>query len=316
MKIVFMGSPSFSILPLEHLLDQGPSRGLEVVAVVSQPSKPQGRNLQPIDPPLAVFAKSRGLITLQPAKASEPNFLSDLEKLAPDVIITCAYGQILSKDFLAVPRRATINIHPSALPKYRGASPLQAALLDGLSKTSVSILFTVHKLDAGPLILQEEFKVEAYETAPSLGDRLFKLSGPLLLKALDKLKDPFFVGTPQDEAQVSFCKKISKEDGLILWEQSREEIMRKFCAYTPWPGSFTHLGERRLKIEGLSVQEEALPLGSPGSMSYEKQQKVIKVATQDSYVRIDRLTPQGGRSLTAEQFWNGLSPELRSLNLK
>ena len=152
MKLAFFGSPEDSIAPLQHLLDQG----ADVALVVSQPAKPAGRGRHLIDPPVATFAKEKGLPLLQPTKASDPDFLEQLQSFAIDVVITCAYGQILTQSFLDIPRRATINIHPSLLPKFRGATPVNSSILAGDSQTGVTVLFTVRKLDAGHIIIQEE----------------------------------------------------------------------------------------------------------------------------------------------------------------
>jgi folate-dependent phosphoribosylglycinamide formyltransferase PurN len=162
MRLVYMGSPSEVIAPLESLIKHCQKSGDEVVAVVSQPAKPAGRKQTLTDPPVATFAKEQGLRCLQPIKASDPAFLEELKSLEVDVIITAAYGQILSNAFLAIPRRATINIHPSLLPAYRGAIPVPAALLDGLETTGVTVLFTVKALDAGNIILQKSFAIEGF----------------------------------------------------------------------------------------------------------------------------------------------------------
>lgn len=306
MRIIYMGSPLHSTYPLDELLRQGSSHGFEVVAVVSQPAKSLGRKSLLVDPPLAEFAKSKGILTLQPQKASELEFQSQLKNLAPDVIVTCAYGQILNTAFLAIPKRATINIHPSKLPQYRGAIPIQAVLLNGEESTAITILFTVLKLDAGAIISQEVVSIHRGETAQELSERLFKHCGPQLIQALKTIEDPTFVGTPQDETQVTLCKKISKDDGLVRWQSSSREIINKFCAYMPWPGSFTFFQKKRFILESMEANLETPIRHSPGEFYYDKANKFIEVASQDAYVRIVRLKPEGSKSLTAEQFWNGI----------
>ena len=201
-----MGSPQEVVSPLETLLAAGPD--FNVVAVVSQPPRPVGRSGKLQDPPLAEFAKLRGLLTLQPESARDPDFLEQLRGLDVDVIVTAAYGQILSPKFLGIPKRATVNIHPSMLPKYRGATPVPAAILSGEIESGVSILFTVKALDAGAVICAEESAIALDETSGAMTQRLFELGGLLLVKALEKLRDPNFSGEPQDDRLATHCRKI------------------------------------------------------------------------------------------------------------
>ena len=177
MRIVFMGSPKEVISPLESLMELCESDSFELVAVISQPARPFGRKKVLTDPPLATYAKEKGIHTLQPEKCRDEAFLTEtLKELNPDLIITAAYGQILSQAFLDIPKLGTINIHPSLLPEYRGAIPVPAALLDGKKTTGVSILYTVKALDAGDIISQESHDIEDNETSDILLARLFELS--------------------------------------------------------------------------------------------------------------------------------------------
>ena len=307
-----MGSPSYAIYPLESLLSQ-PSH--QVVAVVSQPARPLGRGRrgdQRIDPPLASFAKKHGLLTLQPAKAREPMFLNKIQELAPDLVITCAYGQILTESFLSIPVKGTVNIHPSKLPQYRGATPVQTALLDGLKSTAVTILYTVKALDAGDLILQEDYSIKPDETAGELLDRLFKLSGSLLLEALQKIELKNFVGRSQEPSEVTHSRKINKEDGLVRWSESKEFVYNHYRAYHPWPGSYSFLNKKRVLITKLRMVEDGTPdLPSeesclPGQAFFLKKDKSIYVKVKDGWVGIEALKLEGKKNLSAQVFWNGL----------
>jgi methionyl-tRNA formyltransferase len=304
MRLIFLGSPEAAVQPLATLLELGPERGHEVVAVVSQPAKPVGRRGAPEDPPVARFAKDKGLVTLQPGKAGDPAFLDRLRSLAPDVMITAAYGQILPDAFLAIPRRATINIHPSLLPRYRGATPVPAALLDGCRETGVTILFTVAKLDAGNVIVQSRSPVRRDETTGSLTERLFAEGGELVLTALEKLENRAFTGMPQDENAVTHCRKIKKTDGLVDWTQPTAVIMNRFRAHHPWPGTYTFAQGRRLALLRLRPSEGgALP---PGAVRYDKAQKALRVGTADGAVDVLALQPAGGKLQDGAAFWNGL----------
>jgi methionyl-tRNA formyltransferase len=277
----------------------------ELLGVVSQPARPAGRKQVLTDPPVAAFAKEQGLTVWQPEKASAADFLDVLRQAAPDVIITAAYGQILSDNFLKIPKRATINIHPSALPAYRGATPVPAALLDGLTETAVSILFTVKALDAGNIILQEKFAIEPLEYAASLTSRLFAASGPMLLQALEKLRDPDFTGTPQDSSAVTFCKKIAKTDGQIDWGQAVDKLVNEFRAYKPWPGSFCFWQDARVVIEDLEKAQGDVPQLEPGVFRLDRKAKALLVGTGTHPIWIRQLKPAGSKSVDALSFWNG-----------
>jgi len=311
MRLVFMGSPKEVIAPLDALCRHAAAVGDELVTVVSQAARPVGRRLIETDPPVAQHAKAAGLKVLQPLKANDPDFLAALRALAPDVIITAAYGQILSEEFLTIPQRATINIHPSLLPAYRGATPVPAALLDGLNETGVSILFTVRAMDAGNLILQEAATVLEDETQEALTGRLFERGGSLLPRALELLRDQTFRGTPQDESQVTQCRKIKKEHGEIQWQRPAHEIKRRFQAYFPWPGSFTHCGGKKVTLMALKKwpRDTARPSLASGELSLAKALKGLAVGTGDGEpLLITRIKPEGGQEMEASAFWNGLKP--------
>jgi methionyl-tRNA formyltransferase len=305
MRIVFLGSPEEVIAPLDLLL-KSKELGIEVVGVVSQTAKPQGRGRALEDPAVAKFSKAHGIPTLQPIKASDPEFLEQFKALNPDVAITAAYGQILTDSFLAIPKRGTINIHPSLLPKYRGATPVQSAIAAGESTTGVTILFTVKKLDAGNIILQKQFSISSDERSCHLMPRLFKESGSLLLTALDMLKDPHFSGTLQNEAKVTHCRKIDKTDGNINWHHEAEEIYNHFRAYDPWPGSYTFFGGRRIGITDITYDPDAVTRQEPGQFVFDKKNHCLVVGTGNGSLHITHLKPAGGGQSNAAAFWNGL----------
>lgn len=305
MRLVFMGSPSEVIAPLESLIKHCQQSSDQLLAVVSQPAKPAGRKQTLTDPPVAAFAKAQDILCLQPIKASDPLFLEELKKLDVDVIITAAYGQILSNAFLAVPKRATINIHPSMLPAYRGATPVPAALLDGHETTGVTILFTVKALDAGNIIVQEAFAIDPRETAADLTARLFQASAPLLRAGLDKLRDPSFTGRAQDESQVTLCRKIAKSDGAIDWNKSSRTLLNEFRAYQPWPGTYTERDKLRITVEEMTPASAEGETLAAGAFYFDKKEKAIRVGTGDGSVAIKRLKTAGSKSVDAPSFWNG-----------
>jgi len=305
MRIVFLGSPEEVISPLDLLLKSRGS-GIELVGVVSQPAKPQGRGRVPEDPAVAKFAKVNAIPTFQPQRASDPEFLDQFKALEPDVAVTAAYGQILTDAFLAIPKRATINIHPSLLPKYRGATPVQSAIAAGESTTGVSILFTVKMLDAGPIILQRPFTIGSNERSCQLMPRLFKESGSMLLEAIDMLKSSDFIGIPQNENKVSHCRKINKTDGNINWEHEAEEIFNHFRAYDPWPGSHTFFGGRRVVVNDMALDSDAITSLEPGHFVFDKKNHCLVVGTGSGPLQITNIKPAGGGVINAAAFWNGL----------
>lgn len=303
MRIVFLGSPEEVISPLNSLLELD---GIQVVGVVSQPAKPQGRGRTIEDPPVAKFAKARGILTLQPQKASDPEFLASFRELAPDVAVTAAYGQILTEEFLSIPKRATINIHPSLLPLYRGATPVQSSLAAGDTTTGVTILFTVKKLDAGNIIVQKAYPIGSDERAGELMTRMFTESGSLLKETFEKLRDPEFSGTPQDPNKVTHCRKIDKSDGNITWERSAEGIYNKFRAFEPWPGSFTFLAGKRVAVTDMRPTKDLMTSQDPGEFVFDKKQHCLTVGTGTDPLQILKLKPAGSGEINAAAFWNGL----------
>lgn len=307
-----MGSPVEAIAPLEALYHEqtGPDSSHELIAVVSQPPrlKGRGRKKHPEDPPVASWAKLKDLKVLQPEKARDESFLAELAELKPDVVVTCAYGQILTDSFLSIPTRGTINIHPSALPKYRGATPVPAALLAGETVTAVTILFTVRALDAGAVIDQKFYEIAPDETSGQLTDRLFKESGPLLIHSLKLLEDSDFAGVPQNEAGVTKCGKITKEMGEIDWSQSVLMLYRKYRAFNPWPGIFGNLNGFRVGVEKMSIEQD--PEGryvqdAVGSMSFDEGRKAIRLQGSDGWIYLHLLKPAGKKAMDAKAFWNG-----------
>ena len=306
-RVIFMGSPVEVLAPLQMLVERAREVGAEVVGVVSQPARPVGRGGKLMDPPVASYSKEKGIRTLQPQSAKDPSFLEELKQLSPDIIVTAAYGQILSDEFLKIPRIGTINIHPSLLPAYRGATPVPAAILDGETVTGVSILFTVKQLDAGNIILQKRFSIASAETAGELTNRLFGESSPMLLEVIDLLvKNPSTQGVPQEHAAATFCKKISKEMGEIDWSQNAATIYNRFRAFQPWPGSFTTLGDRSIAVIQMTPSQAKSGDGKPGAVFYDKPSRSLIVGCGAGTIQVAKLKPAGGKEMDAASFWNGL----------
>ncbi len=300
-RTIFMGSP-VPVVPILEALINLPD--CKLVGVVSQPARPAGRKRQLQDPPIAEFARQNDLKLWQPEKASSTEFIELLKEQSPDVIVTAAYGQILSQDFLEVAKRAVINIHPSLLPKYRGATPVQTCLLNGENKTGVSILFTVKKLDAGNIISQSSSAVLPLETSEQLMTRLFREGAMLLPDTFAKLARSDFYGIPQDETKVTICKKMDKNSGNINWLHTATEITQCYQAYQPWPGVYSYLDGKKVEFTSLTFPGPELKL-KPGSYVYLPTEKQLAVQCKIGSLRILRLKLEGRKDISAAEFWNG-----------
>lgn len=307
LNIVYMGSSLEVLPPLEELLKY-PDK-FKVVGVVTQGPRKIGRGHKLKESDLAIFCKDRNLPCFTPDRASSLEFIETLKSLSVDVIITASYGQILSEDFLAVPSISVINIHPSLLPKYRGATPIQSAIYNGDRLTGVTILYTVKALDAGDVIEQKEYEILDDETAGELEARMFKESSALLIKALDKIVDPSFKGSPQDETKKVVCRKIKKEDALIDWSWKGGDIFNKYRAYSPWPGTCSFFRGKRVNFIKL-VKPSSLVYDVSsmieGEFSFDKSDKTLYVKTSDGYLIVDRLKQEGGKEISGLDFWNGI----------
>lgn len=231
-----MGSPPFAVSVLEALL-QSPRH--TVAAVVTRPDKPRGRGRKVEETPLVALARARGIPVLQPERARTPEFVAELRSLAPDVAVVASFGEILTQDVLDVPRHGCLNVHASLLPRHRGASPIQAALLAGDRETGVSIQRMVLALDEGDVLVEERTPIGAHETSGELFDRLAVMGGALTVRALDAIDSGTARYTPQDPARATYARKIKKEHGLVDWTRDCDEIDRLVRAFTPWPGART-----------------------------------------------------------------------------
>lgn len=321
MNILFLGSPQAVIAPLKHLMDQESQLGLKIVGIVTPLAKPSGRKLTLKDPPLATFAKEQGLNLLQTKNVNDTEFLRAITDLNVDIIITAAFGQILSDQFLITPKRAVINIHPSLLPLYRGATPVQSSLLDKQTVTGVTILFTVRDLDAGAIIAQKQAEIYPNEKSTELTDRLFAASADLLIESLLKLKDPDFKGSEQDPKGVTHCKKIRKTDGQIQWTQTSENIFAAFRAYDGWPGIFTFFQSKRINLVEIELcnkpEHQDLfasinGLHKPGHFFFDRNSKVLLVLTSTGLICIKKLQSEGGKTIDGSAFWNGFKDKTKS----
>lgn len=302
MRVLFMGSPAEAVAPLLALQR---CQDIEIVGVVSQPSRPQGRGLTARETAVAQFANQQQLTLYQPTKASAGDFVATLAERQIDVIVSAAYGQILSPEFLAVARRAVINIHPSYLPHLRGATPVVSAIVNGEQEIGVTICFTIKRLDAGNIIIQERHPLPADTDHHIVTAAMFARGAKLLPQALVRLKDSDYCGIEQDEARASYCRKITKSAGRIAWQDdSAQQIYRKYLAYRGWPQVYTTFAGKQLIFHQLTADSAAVAeLTTPGHFVFDG--SGLRVATGEGSLVVDKLQLAGKQVVDAKSFWNG-----------
>lgn len=301
MRVLFWGTPEFATPPLRALLGEG----FEVAAVVTQPDKPVGRSRSTRQaPPVKQVALEEGLPVLQPDRPRDAAFVARLRDLAPDISVVVAYGHILPPDVIALPARGTLNIHASLLPEYRGAAPIQAAILDGLEWTGVSIMRMVPKLDAGPVILQLGTRVNEDETYGELALRLSELGAAALIEALALIDVGQAKDVPQDDALATYAKKIDRAATRIDWTGPATTVARVVRAYDPRPGAFATLDGQEVKLFGARVVADA-PAGEPGTVLDGIAGGGLVIASGQGAVRISQVQPAGKRRMNADDWLRG-----------
>lgn len=307
MKIVFMGTPDFSAVVLEKLNSVYP-----VSAVVTGLDKPVGRGYNLAPSPLKVKAIELGIPVLQYAKVSREGF-DDIRALQPDIIVTAAFGQILSDAFLAIPKFAVLNVHASLLPKYRGSSPIQWSIINGDEKTGITIMKTVKAVDAGDVLLEKETEIGKKETAGELFDRLAILGGEAIVEAISLVECGKATFTPQDESEVTHCSMINKGDGLVDFSKSAKEIDCFVRGMTPWPSAYTHIGEKTLKIfdvekvelSDLQKSNEQFGNAKFGEVVLADKNHGLIVKVADGFIRLHVIQLEGSKRMYDTQFLLG-----------
>jgi methionyl-tRNA formyltransferase len=302
LRLVFMGTPELAATSLAALLH---APDFQVTAVVTQPDRPKGRDLKLQPSPVKQLALQAGLPVLQPEKARDENFIADLASLKPDLIAVAAFGQILPPRILELPRLGCLNVHTLLLPKYRGASPIQAALLNGDAETGVTIMKMDAGLDTGAILAQRTLAIRDDDNAATLHDRLATLGAELLVESLRDYAAGRIAPQPQDEALATHVGKIRKEEGRMDWAQPAQQLWQRVRAFTPWPGAFTHLGsaEKRVLLK-LWQTEVVRQAGAAGTILSADAHGIV-VGCGAEALRILSLQREGGRRLTAGEFLAG-----------
>jgi len=305
LRVVFMGTPEFSVPSLERLvLGQ-----YEVTAVYAQPDKPAGRGSSPVSPPVKRAAERLNLPVVQPASLKDAEVVAQLAGFRPDVIVVAALGKILPQSVLDIPARGCINIHPSLLPRYRGASPVAAAILAGEEFTGVSIMLMDRGLDSGPVLVRAQVAISARDTTGSLTDKLSVVAAQLLHEVLVRWLRGALVPQPQDEARATYSGLIAKQDGEIDWSLPAIDIWRRVRAFQPWPGSYTRWQGKQLKIvEAVPLSESNnLDAGRVVAMSpdAEHREAAFGVSTGNGILRVLTVQLEGKRAIPAAEFLRG-----------
>lgn len=302
MKIIFMGTPEFALPSLDALAQSEH----EVLAVVTQQDKPKGRRLVLTPPAVKRRAAELGLKVLQPAGLSDAAFMKWIEEAAPDLIAVVAYGNYLPRPLWELPRHGTINLHPSLLPKYRGAAPIPRAILNGEHETGVTIMYIGEGLDAGDIIAQERVPIPPAATCESLGIRLAEAGGRLLLKAVRDIEGGRAARRAQNDAEATLAPKVSKSEGIIDWNSSAAGLALRVRAFHPWPGAYTHFTSqgKRVLLKVLEAEPDAEGAGSPGVV-VGSDARGIHVGAGRGCLILKAVQPEGKNRMTAAQFAAG-----------
>ena len=308
MRIVFIGAGEIGVPTLQALLR---SSEHQLTGVVTQPDKPAGR-AQRIEPtPIKRALAGSKVPILQPARIKDRQAIEEIRALQPDAIVVIAYGQILPREVLEIPRIACLNLHASLLPRWRGAAPIQAAIAAGDPETGITVMYMAEGLDTGDILLQRRIDILPTDTGGSLHDRLAQIAPETLLEALQMLAKGNAPRIPQDNALATYAPKLTRDDGKIDWSEPAEIIEGKIRAFNPWPGAFTEIAApslRKLKIFSATIVDLS---GKPGE--FLRSEKKLIVAAGKNSLSLNEVQPEGKRRMDAAAFLRGHVSILRAL---
>lgn len=301
MKIVFTGTPAFAVPSLKELVKENK---ITIEAVITQPDKRRGRGKKIQYTPVKKEALKQNIEVLQPKDINDNDFIKNLKKREIDLIVVVAYGQILSKEMLNLPKEGCINLHASLLPEYRGSSPIQKAIMDGRKTTGVTTMFMDEGLDTGDIIYQKEVEIKKDYNAGDLHDKLAVVGAKLLRKTVVNLKEGSVPNVKQTDDKASYTGQLNKEDGLIDWEQSSRDLYYFVKAMNPWPGSFTYLDGKLLKIFEVQPIEDNTAK-KPGSVIKAEPEKGLYIQTGKGLLKIEKLQLAGKKRMSTPDFLRG-----------
>lgn len=301
MNIVFFGSPDFSV-PFLHSFINDPD--IEIQAVITQPDKPVGRKKELKAPPVKIAALENDLSVLQPPSLkNNPEFLNLLKKLNPDFFVVIAYGKLLPADYLEIPEYGAINVHASMLPKYRGASPIQSAILNNEDFTGLSIMHVTEELDKGDVYYVRKIPIEPEETADKLSEKISEIGSVIIPMCLKDIQDKILSPIPQEDAEATYCKKIERKDAKIDPEkETANEIYNKYRAFFPWPGLYFNWNDKRIKLLKVKADKDP-PQISPGELKAVNDK--LYLGAKDGAIELLILQLEGKKTMNAKDFING-----------
>ncbi len=299
MKIIFMGTSCFALPSLEKIAS---INKYKILKVISTPDTLQGRGLKLVPPPVKDKAISLNLPLMQEEKINSEIFLSKIRELEPDIGIVISFGKILKKELLNLPKYGCINIHGSLLPSYRGPAPIQWAIINGEKKTGVTSIFMNEGIDTGDIILKKELDILPIDTSETLFSKLSVLAGDLLLETLSLIESGKFSRYPQDNNLASYTRLIKKEDGKINWDSTATKIVNLIRGLTPWPGTYTYIGNKMLKIYEACVSDEYKNIITPGKIIKIEKGNGITVSASEGAILIKTVQPENKKKMSAYDF--------------
>ncbi|RXZ77020.1 methionyl-tRNA formyltransferase [Paenibacillaceae bacterium] len=300
MRILFMGTPQFAVASLNVLLD----KGYEVAAVVTQPDRPKGRKRELTPPPVKEAALLHGIPVLQPERLRSAEAIAQVAAIAPDLIVTAAYGQILPKAVLELPPLGCINVHGSLLPKYRGGAPIQRAIINGESKTGVTIMYMAEGLDTGDMITRIEVPIEDADTSGTLFEKLSSAGAVLLAETLPLFAEGRPPAVQQNEAEATYAPNLSRADELINWELSARALYNQVRGLAPMSGAFTYLNGEVFKVWGAHAVSDRTEALAPGTVIGTENDAIL-VQTGEGALALTRIQPAGKKAMSAADWLKG-----------
>ncbi|MCM3746147.1 methionyl-tRNA formyltransferase [Paenibacillus pasadenensis] len=306
MRIVFMGTPEFAVPSLHWLMsEEARSLGCEVVGVVSQPDRPKGRKKELAPTPVKAAALEYGLPVLQPERMRRPEAVEELKLLGPELIVTAAYGQILPRDVLEIPKLGCINVHGSLLPKYRGGAPIQRSIMNGEPVTGVTIMYMAEGLDTGDMISRVEVPITDADDSGTMFDKLSEAGAKLLAETLPELLEGRARRVPQQEEEATYAPNLTREDERLDWSRSARELFNQVRGLSPMSGGFTLLGGEPFKVRVCAAEDGQAPAGAAPGQVLDAGADGIRVATGSGVLRLLDIQPAGKRAMPAAEWLKG-----------
>lgn len=303
LSIIFMGTPDFAVPTLESIIIKSTYR---IVGVVTQPDRPGGRGLKMIAPPVKKIAQKYDITYIQPEKIRKKNIKEWLRNCEPDVIVVVAYGKILPKSILEIPKKGCINVHASLLPEYRGAAPINWCLINGEYETGITTMLMDEGMDTGDILLQKSIIIDENENAQSIHDRLAQIGAELLIETLNRLVEGSLSPTKQDDSSATYAPMLDKEIGRIDWNKSAIEVHNLVRGLSPWPGAYTFFRGIRIKIYETNINKQDCDHSQdPGAFITLDKDNGLLVQTGNGTIWLKTLQPASKSRMPAQDFYNG-----------